>query len=381
MKMSRPKLNLVNIGDLHLLHRLVSSASIIDNLDTVFTNPVETAKIDMICFTGDVFDGRGSLDHPAVPRIQEWIARVLKMAKKHNIMVRVLKGTPLHDWEQSQLWENINAIADIGADLKYVKTVSIEYIEQYGITMLYVPDEANPSTEKTLSQVRELMRAKGLDQVDFAMMHGQFDYQLDVQLDKFKTHDSQAYLELVREIIMVGHVHTYSRYDRPDGRPGILAPGSFDRLSHNQEEAKGHVRICAHRNGEYDVEFRENLGAKRFVTVPCRGLDLAATNAQVDKYAIGLPVDSYVRIEADVGNPILLNMQQVMLRHPAFNWSKVARKEKKTQDEATDKSKRTYETVALTKDNLGGLLLKRVVDTAPSAAVLEAARRFIGEVL
>jgi DNA repair exonuclease SbcCD nuclease subunit len=375
MKMSRPELNIVNIGDIHLLHRLVTSAFIIDNLDTVFTDPVETPKIDMICFTGDIFDTRGSLSDPAVPRIQEWIARVLKMAKKHDILVRVLEGTPLHDWKQSQLWESINAIADIGADLKYVKTVSVEYIERYGITMLYVPDEANPSTEKTLSQVRELLRAKGLDQVDFAMMHGQFDYQLDVQLDRHKTHDSDAYLALVREIIMIGHVHTYSRHDR------IIAPGSFDRLAQGQEEAKGHVRICARQNGEYDVEFRENLGAKRFVNVPCKGLDLAQTNAQIDKYVKDLPVDSYVRIEADVGNPILMNMQQVMLRHPAFNWSKIARKEKKAQEEATERVKKDYQFVSLTKDNLGDMLLKRVVDTEPSPAVLEAARRLIGEVL
>lgn len=373
--MSRPELNILNIGDIHFLHRLVSASSIIDNLDTVLNDPVETAKIDMICFTGDVFDSRGSLDDPAVPRIQEWMARVLKKAKQHDILVRVLKGTPYHDWEQSQLWENINAIADIGADLKYVKTVSIEYIERYGITMLYVPDEANPSTEKTLSQVRELLRAKGLDQVDFAMMHGQFDYQLDVQLDKFKTHDSDAYLALVRELIMVGHVHTYSRHDR------IIAPGSFDRLAQGQEEAKGHVRICARQNGEYDVEFRENKGAKRFVTVPCKGLDLADTNAQIDKYVKDLPIDSYVRVEADVGNPILLNMQQVMLRHPAFNWSKIARKEKKSQEAATDKVKEAYQHVALTKDNLGGMLLARVAGVTPAPAVLEAARRLIGEVL
>lgn len=375
MKTSHPELNLLNIGDIHLLHRLVSSAFIINNLDRILDDPVATAKIDILCFTGDVFDNRGTLTDPAVPRITEWMARVLKKAKQHNIAVRVLKGTPLHDWEQSQLWENINAIADIGADLKYVKTVSIEYIERYGITMLYVPDEANSTTEKTLSQVRELLRAKGLDHVDYAMMHGQFDYQLDVALDKFKTHDSQAYLEMVRGIIMVGHVHTYSRMDR------IVAPGSIDRLSHGQEEAKGHVRICAKKDGEHDITFHENVGAKKFITVPCKGLDLAETNAQIDRYVKDLPMDSFVRIEADVGNPILLNMQQVMLRYPEFNWTKIARKEKKAQEDAAAQLQQSYAHVALTKDNLGGLLLSRVADSAPPTAVLEAARRLIGEVL
>jgi len=373
MKTLRPELNILNFSDIHLLHRTTPTAFIINNLEKLTADPVVLDKLDMICITGDVFDNRGTLSDPSVPRIQEWMANLLKKAKRHDIAVRVLKGTPLHDWEQSQLWESINAIADIGADLKYVKTVSIEYIERYGITMLYVPDEANTTTEKTLSQVRELMHAKGLDKVDFAMMHGQFDFQLPAHVHAQK-HDSTAYLELVREIIMVGHVHTYNRFDR------IIPPGSFDRLTHGQEEAKGSVWIRAKTNFEYDVEFRENLGAKKYITVPCKGLTLAETNALIDQYVQGLPAESHVRVEADKDNPILTNMQEVMLRHPLFYWSKISRKEKKEQEEAAI-TQESFTQPALTKDNLGDLLLKRVVDKNPHPVVLAAVRRLMEKVL
>jgi len=375
MKKSHPELYIVNIGDVHLLHRQTSTEHILSNLNQVLADPVETAKIDMLCFTGDIFDTRGSLSDPAVPRINEWIANTLKKAKQHDIVVRVLKGTPLHDWEQSQLWESINAIADIGADLRYVKTVSVEYIERLGISMLYVPDEANSSTQKTLSQVRELLHAKGMDQVDFAMMHGQFDYQIDALLDAHKTHDSDAYLALVREFIMVGHVHTYNRRGR------IIPPGSFDRLKHGEEEAKGHVRILTKKDGEHEVRFIENKGAKRYVTVPCKGLDLTETLAQVDKYIKDLPIDSYVRIEADTGNPVLTNMQQVVLKYPEYNWSKISRKEKKVQEEEAAALEKTFQHVALTKDNLGDMWLARVAKANPKPEVLAAARQLIGEVL
>lgn len=384
MTLSRPDLTIVNFGDIHLGHRQNTTPEIIKNLISALPDNAETAKIDILLFGGDVFDLLLTLSNGYVPLIQQWIARTLKLAKKHNIMVRVLKGTPGHDWEQSQLWESINAIADIGADLKYVKTIQIEYIEQYGISVLYVPDEANSTTEKTLNQVRDIMRAKGLDQVDFALMHGQFDYQLPDFIPAQK-HDSQAYLALVRELIFVAHVHTHSRYDRirADGVsvPGILVPGSTDRLKHGEEEAKGHLRVFCSKSGNYDVRFIENKTAKKFVTISCKGMTLESTMQEVDEKVKGLPDDSYVRIEADHDNPILLNIAQVVMRHPQYNWNKISRKEKLAEQESDLVEQSAFTQITLTEDNLSDILFDRIMKTAPRPEVLEAARRLMMEVM
>ena len=79
------------------------------------------------------------------------------------------------------------------------------------------------------------MITSGLTKVDYAVMHGQFDYQLPKHITGMPRHDSQKYLDIVKHYIFIGHIHTHSVYDR------IIAQGSFDRLTHGQEEPKGYV--------------------------------------------------------------------------------------------------------------------------------------------
>jgi DNA repair exonuclease SbcCD nuclease subunit len=372
IQLTRPELYIVNFGDIHFNHPNNSTRAIIKNLYAALPDDAEAAKINIIVFTGDIFHNLMKLNNEYILDIKMWMAHVCALAKKHNILVRVLKGTPSHDWEQPRLFENVNAVTGIGADLKYVNTVSIEYIERYGISVLYVPDEANPTTEKTLSQVHDLLRAKGLDQVDFAFMHGQFDFQLPphVQVQK---HDSQAYLALVKELIFVGHVHTHSRFER------IIAPGSTDRLTHGEEGPKGHIRVLAKVNGEYDIRFIENVTAKKFVTVTCYGMSLEETYEHVAASVKTLPDGSHVRIGLDRDNPLWVNMEELVRRYPLLTVERYERREKKREEDAPAERPALFKPITLTKENLVDVLMARIMERNPSAAVLKAARAMAEE--
>jgi len=61
----------------------------------------------------------------------------------------------------------------------------------------FVPDESAPTTYQKLSQIHDLLRTKGLDQVDQIFMHGQFGYQLPPHV-KPQKHSSDAYLSITR---------------------------------------------------------------------------------------------------------------------------------------------------------------------------------------
>ncbi len=367
------ELKIASISDIHLGNRKNPTVEIIKNLKTAFPDNLETADLDIIFIVGDVFDDLLNLSDSDVWEIKLWIAGFLRTCKKHDITVVVLEGTPSHDWRQSELFLNTNAVADIGANLRYVKTLSIEYIERYGITVLCVPDEIEPTTEKTLSQVHELLRAKGLDKVDYAIMHGQFEYQLPAHV-KAQKHDSEAYLKIVKHLIFIGHVHTYSRYKR------IIAQGSFDRIGHGQEEAKGHVRATVRKNGDYDIVFVENLNAKCYVTVDCVGLELAETLALIDKKVSDLPIGSLVRVKANENNPIFENMEIVIRKHPCFTWSKDVTKTKEEEQTLVDEGT-VYVPVALTRENIPNLLMERLINSGVSNEVLEAAKIIIKEAL
>lgn len=370
MKVS--ELRIATVSDIHMGHRSNPASEIAANLREAFPDNAETAQLDILFLAGDFFDRELSLSNDDVSETDMVIAYILRLCKKHDIMLRVLKGTQLHDQKQAERFVTINEVAQIGANLKYVNEIFIEHIEQYGITVLYVPDEANASTEKTLTQVKELLQAKGLTQVDFAIMHGAFRHQLPEISDDHK-HDSEAYLELVKWLIFVGHVHTFSQYKR------IIAQGSFDRLSHGQEEAKGHVRAVV-RQDSYELKFVENKKAKKFVTIDCKDLDLDASLRKVQEVIKTLPEESFVRVELTPVNPLCTNMDTLIKLHPFYSWSKKVIEEK-TEEVDIITNPITYTPITLTKENLPTLLMERLTRSVSSAAVLVASQEVLKECL
>lgn len=373
-KSNRSKVKGASLSDLHLLHRRTPTSLLIKNLYQSLPDNQETADLDIIFLAGDVFDDLATLANENLWEVKIWISNLLRMCKKRNIILRVLEGTPSHDWKQSWLFPMINEIADIGADIKHVKELSIEYIEPIGISVLYVPDEWGP-TDKTLSQVQELLQAKGLEKVDLAIMHGQFAHQLPSHVTAPK-HDASAYLELVRFFIFIGHVHTYSRYDR------IIAQGSHDRNGHGEEEAKGHVRFEIDlESGEHSAQFVENKGAQRYVTIQCNGLDLQDTLNEIERQIKDLPELSFVRIEADHNNPILANLDAVARRWPMLTWSKLVRKEEKEEKEELENEELHYTPLTITPGNVSGLLMERLVKRGLQGHQLSTADRLLGGLL
>lgn len=369
------RLHIAVVSDIHLGHKRNPTDEIVRNLRAAFPDNAETGQLDIIFLAGDVFDDLLSLPHADVSEADAWIAYMLRLCKKHGILLRVLEGTPKHDWKQSDRFLIVNEVAEIGADIKHVKDLSIEYIEQYGITVLYVPDEWESSTEKTLSQVHELLLAKGLTQVDYAIMHGQFEYQLPAAAVKAPRHSSQEYLKIVRELIFIGHVHIHTRFER------IIAQGSFDRLAHGEEGPKGHVRAIMRESGDRDVVFVQNTGAKKFITLKCEGLDVEQIITMVDKQVPALPDESFVRIRAPSDHAILQNMELLIRRYPLITWSKLSEDEDAGDATMIIEDETVYVPITITKDNLGDLLMERVINSGAAAQVVEAARFMLEDVL
>lgn len=374
MSNSEQPLRIATVGDIHLGHPRVPTSEIVANLRVAFPDNAETAQLDLIIIEGDVFDNLLELPDDDVVDIDMWIFYMLRICAKHDIVLLVLEGTPLHDRFQSQRFVTLNEITELNCNLIYVKTVSVEYIAKLGIHVLCVPDEAHPTPERTLKEVRELLRAKGLTQVDYAVMHGMFEYQVPAGAHGVHFHEADAYLELVRHLIFIGHVHTFTRYKR------IIASGSFDRLAHNEEEPKGHTRAEVW-NGNYNVTFVENEGAKKFVTVDCRGLSLEETLAKVNEEAGMLPVGSFVRVRAEESNPILSHMELLIRNYPLFTWAKKAEGEEK-EVEFEDEQEFVYTPITLTRENIPTMLMERIANVPNiSAQVLAAAEELIREAL
>lgn len=271
-------LRIFSLSDLHLGHNLVSSEHIISNLNKAIPDSSMMLNIDIIFLCGDIFDCSLALPDANVGIIQLWISRLLKVCKKWDICLRILNGTSSHDRKQSKQFEILNTALSINCDLKYIDILDIEYIEKFNINILYIPDEWRGDNEQTKEEVKALLSKYKLDQVDYAIMHGNFPHQLPPILH-VPVHDTEFYLKIVKKYIFIGHIHIMSQYER------ILAQGSFDRLAHNEEHSKGFFFVESYPNS-FDKDriiFRINKSATIFLTAVVAGLSKEDTELELER--------------------------------------------------------------------------------------------------
>jgi len=365
-------INFVVLSDLHLGHRRNSATEIIKNLNREFSEE-KIAELDMIVFAGDLIDHL--LTSLEIIEIDIWFMSFSKRCKRQDVTVFILEGTPSHDWKQAARFAQLNEkLAQYGAHLVYIKDLTIWYEEKFDMNFLFVPDEWSIRSEDTLAQVKELLRKKGIDQVDYAFLHGNFDYQIDSFMN-IPRHDSEEYLKLVKHLLFIGHIHTRSSYKR------IYAQGSFDRLGHNEEEPKGYLKVRGYQDGHHEVEFIENTGAKKFITLDCIGLDLEKTYRKIEKETGELPHGSYVRIKAQSAHPVFSNMDEILRKYPHCVWSKhpINEANEKENQKYLFSLTEKYTPVEINEKNIKSLLLERIQRKINDTALLVELTRHIDE--
>lgn len=343
-------LNVVVFSDVHLGHKNTPTQSIIDNLMTVVPDTRQSEKIDMVIISGDLYDRFLTYPQEETYLIEDYLMYLIRLCKKWNIALRVLEGTPSHDWKQSRHIDMINKGMSVQADVKYVETLSIEHIEQWGIDILYIPDEWSNDNEDTRRQVEELMSLHGLSQVDFTVMHGQFAYQLPEHV-KAPVHNPEFYADITRHYVFCGHVHKPSRYRN------IIVPGSFDRISHGEEHAKGHWVLNIDPNGEDVVTFVENKNSTIYKTIECDNVELETVLSQIDKEVDGLPKGSHVRIWTSSNtNPIARGKDVLVQRYPTIRWSYKFDKTNMSRSNTLNDTRVVFKTIPITAKTVSKLV-------------------------
>ena len=347
------------LSDIHLGHSRTSTTDIIHNLDVYFDNYITSSRfstLDVIFLAGDVFDTLLSYNDPDIHHIHLWFSRLLRFCYRNKIILRILEGTPSHDWKQSKTLLIVSSQAVDQGNVRYIDTLCIEHIVELDLQVLYVPDEWNSSADITLTQVTQLLADNSLEQVDIAIMHGMFAYQCGWVNNNPHCHDIAAYLAIVKYWINIGHIHQHSVNDR------VVAEGSFDRLAHGEEEAKGGVLMTLDIVNGNRYEFMPNLLAKRYITIIVKWLDLDRAIGQIDKVIDRLPNDSYVRIKAKSSHPIYVAFDDIKRRYPLHYLSKQTLEDDSVSviADITAVLSEDYVPITITPDNIVSLLLTAV---------------------
>ena len=354
------RLRYLVLSDVHLGSKNNPTEGIITNLDTFFEDyspKSDHCKLDIIFIAGDLFDRLLDMDDENTHLIKLWLDRLSRFCSRENISLRILKGTPSHDWNQSSQAETVWKISQTPGDFKYIDTLSIEYMEKHDIHVLYVPDEWAGTTQETLDQVKTLMAEMQLKTVDIAIMHGLFNYQLPGVGKTTSKHDELSYLELVKYFINIGHIHTHSTYER------ILAQGSFDRLTHGEEEPKGAMLMILDPDDGNKFFFLENKKAKIFKTITLKLADVDRCLEFIDKQLLKIPINSYIRIKARKDHGVYQAFEELKLRYPLYHLSK---KSLEDEEEAVhneyinDLLGMEYSSVQIERSNITTLLFDEI---------------------
>lgn len=355
------------ISDVHLGHGRVHATKVIKTLNTMFTEE-RLAGIDMVMITGDLFDKRLTYDSDDALLITRWIEIFLRLCAKHKVALRILEGTPSHDNKQSRWLPLINEVSNINLDIKYYGTLTIDELYAGGPLALYVPDEVNHDASVTWMQVNELLRQRGVTQVQYAFMHGMFTYQEPIRT--VVSHNVDNYHSIVTVRIYIGHHHTHTTCGR------IVVPGSPERLRHNEEEDKGHLQFTIAKDWSVHNElFIVNEEATIFSTFDVKGMDLRAAMKFLTKHD-QLPQGSNIRLELSRDDAAYIGLAEIKAKFPQFNiGTKVVEADNYTPD-TTDLIERPVIT-AIRPDTINDLLWSRVKDV--EKPVLDCIQKILAE--
>ena len=371
------ELKIASISDIHLFHKKTTTQYIINNLNKYLVNDEFLCDINILFIAGDLFDDGIMFNNEDTSLVTLWVSKLLHICKRNNVTLRILEGTPSHDRNQSKIFLSINELlfGKDGVDLKYIKTLSIEYIDKYNINVLYVPDEWNHDNADTLIEVKQLLYVNKLEQVDFAIMHGQFEYQMPEIVNHNVKHDSSEYLKIVKHLIFIGHIHQHSSFDR------IYSHGSFDRLRHGEEEPKGFIKATILKDCNYKVEFIENKNAKTYKTVVCKNEDIDVTLNKLDKIVKKLNPGSFIKILTNTNNPIFTSLSICKERWPDIEWS-MDTKDKDTENNKISfkDSNKIYVPIIINRESIRTLLLNKIKNNNLNEEAMEKCISHIADI-
>lgn len=247
------------LSDIHLGHPKNPTGSIVLNLKREVK---QHRDVDIIIISGDIYHKILSLGSTDAILSIDFIIWLGNFCTENNIILRVLEGTPSHDYKQPLMFHTVFKDRFESLDFRYVSDIEVEILPKFNLSILYVPDEIRPSIDETMFSIKKLLNGS---EVDVVVMHGHFEYQLPFKLpSSFKEED----FDFVKYNIFIGHIHTHN----PRGK--IVPPGSFDRLANNEEEPKGYIRFRINPNVGASYTFIENKHAKRFDTILIETTDI-----------------------------------------------------------------------------------------------------------
>ena len=222
------------IADIHIGNKAIAWSEykyqikhgIVDKLDNM-------AFLDGIVICGDTLHYQISMNSEYANVFQWFISKIIKIAKKKNAFIRIIKGTKSHDLDQLETIRHYEDNFDV--DFKIIDDYLIETID--GHNYAYIAENyINLPIKEYYSDIFD----KDTDYFDMIFGHGtieqtQFTNQYSENISSnapiFKLKD---FYKVCKGPIIFGHIHTPMVFNNK-----FYYVGSALRTCHGEEEPKG----------------------------------------------------------------------------------------------------------------------------------------------
>lgn len=340
------RIRMIQTGDIHLVHGRTPTYNVIRTLNFLFYENESMRDMDIIVIAGDVWDSLTTMPNGDAQLARQWIRRFVEDCATNDVILRVLEGTPDHDRAQSSEF----ILHDTQCDVKHIEELCVEYIERLQLWFLWVPDEIRINHEEIWKGVCEVMAEAKLDKVDFAVVHGGFDFHFPPGWD-IPGHDTKRYSSIVRYAVLCNHIHKAAHRDK------VWGPGSPDRLAHGEEHPKGYHRITIIPSDErMELQWIENPHAWTYKIINVSEMSLEDIVHRARRDVIDLPHGSWVRL--DNGDPTVMSGALATLRLELghVQWEIKNEKKKGIVADKTVYKQERYTGVQVTRGNALGVI-------------------------
>ena len=299
-------MKILHLPDAHAGHPKVS-AFLLHKHFHEFVYPELKKNIDLLVIGGDFFHTLLDMNCAPAFYVNSIIHELKELAINHKFLIRVLRGTFTHDRLQNQMFK-IEGEDD--SVVKIINTPCVEKLDEFDITILYKPDDL--PQKDTWGELLNILEKSGIDKVDILINHGYFSHMVPDNIPG-KIHGVLSWDDVKHKVlgfVLNGHVHTPGVYEK------VVSGGSFERLAHGEEEAKGFFIVDYDPSTKHSsFEFIENTHALLFKTINLTNIDNPIEEFEnwINKIEIGEADDLHVRVFSS--NTTIKNALNVILRN------------------------------------------------------------------
>jgi len=251
----------IAIGDIHF-GSSIKSKDLYYQLQEGFLDYIEKLKvIDFIVIVGDFYNTKISMNSEHAKYSLQFIFRLLEIAYRKNIKIRLIKGTESHDNKQLETLEIYTK--NNKYDFKIIYNVESELLFD-DLKVLYLPEEY---VENKDEYYKEYFSSR----YDMIFGHGLFGevvfvankQESEMTMSKAPIFNSDVLLNITDGLILFGHIHESQII-----KERIFYTGSYSRWCFGEENNKGfYLFSYSPINKNYNTEFIVNKLAKRYDTI------------------------------------------------------------------------------------------------------------------